>query len=87
MDTCSGKYIWYKGYTNIPKWREKIMVNRLYNKQVSPKGYKMGGRVKKMGGGKASNFGMLSVKAGIDKNPKPTQADRIAGAKMKNKNA
>jgi len=30
-----------------------------------------------------SSFGMLSVKAGIDKNPKPTQADRIAGAKMK----
>jgi len=30
---------------------------------------------------------MLSVKAGIDKNPKPTQADRIAGAKMKKKNA
>ena len=27
------------------------MVNRLYNKQVSPKGYKKGGRVKKMGGG------------------------------------
>ncbi len=27
------------------------------------------------------SFGMLSVKAGIDKNPKPTQADRIAGAK------
>jgi hypothetical protein len=25
---------------------------------------------------------MLSVKAGIDKNPKPTSADRIAGAKM-----
>ena len=82
------------------------MVNRLYNKQVSPKGYMQGGRVKKMGGGmmkkrsmlkdgtkpmnknnKASKFGMLSVKAGIDKNPKPTQADRIAGAKMKNKNA
>ena len=80
------------------------MVNRLYNKQVSPKGYMQGGRVKKMGGGmakrkmlkagtkpmknngKASKFGMLSVKAGIDKNPKPTQADRIAGAKMKKKN-
>jgi hypothetical protein len=28
-----------------------------------------------------SSFGMLSVKAGIDKNPKPTAADRIAGAK------
>ena len=27
------------------------MVNRLYHKQVSPKGYKKGGRVKKMGGG------------------------------------
>ena len=27
------------------------MVNRIYNKQVSPKGYKKGGRVAKMGGG------------------------------------
>ena len=27
------------------------MANRLYNKQVSPKGYKSGGRVAKMGGG------------------------------------
>ena len=27
------------------------MANRLYNKQVSPKGYVAGGRVKKMGGG------------------------------------
>ena len=40
--------------------------------------YKKGKDVKK----KKSNFGMLSVKAGIDKNPNPTQADRIAGAKM-----
>ena len=30
-----------------------------------------------------TKFGMLSVKAGIDKNPNPTLADRIAGAKMK----
>jgi hypothetical protein len=28
------------------------------------------------------SFGMLSVKAGIDENPNPTAADRIAGAKM-----
>jgi len=28
-----------------------------------------------------SSFGMLSVKAGVDKNPNPTAADRIAGAK------
>jgi|LakMenEpi03Oct11_1017367.scaffolds.fasta_scaffold00138_5 hypothetical protein len=35
----------------------------------------------KKGGAKKSNpFGMLSVIAGIDKNPKPTAADRIAGA-------
>ena len=39
--------------------------------------YKKGKEVKKK-----SNFGMLSVKAGIDKNPNPTQADRIAGATM-----
>jgi len=29
-----------------------------------------------------SNFGMLSVKAGIDNNPSETYADKIAGAKM-----
>ena len=40
--------------------------------------YKNGKKVEK----KKSKFGMLSVKAGIDKNPNPTQADRIAGAKM-----
>ena len=33
--------------------------------------YKKGKDVKKK-----SKFGMLSVKAGIDKNPNPTQADR-----------
>ncbi len=40
---------------------------------------KMGGKMKKAKDGGA--FGMLSVKAGIDKNPNPTAADRIAGAK------
>ena len=38
------------------------MVNRLYNKQVSPKGYKVGGRVARMGGGmmmkKSSRVGL-----------------------------
>ena len=42
--------------------------------------FKFGGKAKKK---KSSAFGMLSVKAGIDNNPKPTAADRIAGAKMK----
>ena len=43
--------------------------------------YREGKKVEK----KKSKFGMLSVKAGIDKNPNPTQADRIAGAKMGNR--
>ena len=42
--------------------------------------YKKGKDVEKKK--KKSSFGLLSVKAGIDKNPNPTQADRIAGAKM-----
>ncbi len=41
--------------------------------------------MKKKDGGSASKFGMLSVKAGIDNNPNPTQADRIAGATKKMK--
>ena len=36
-------------------------------------------------GGDPSEFGMLSVKAGVDNNPKPTQADRIVGATKKMK--
>ena len=46
---------------------------------------KKGGMVKKMAKGGATSFGMLSVKAGVDKNPKPTAADRIVGAKKKAK--
>jgi hypothetical protein len=53
-----------------------------------------GGRIGlKFGTKKKSNvekikktFGTLSVRAGIDNNPNPTYADKIAGAKMKNKN-
>jgi hypothetical protein len=46
----------------------------------------MGGKRKLMKkGGEKSEFGMLSVKAGIDNNPNPTQADRIAGATSKKK--
>lgn len=44
---------------------------------------KKGGAIKKKYAKGGSSFGMLSVKAGVDKNPKPTAADRIAGAKMK----
>ena len=39
--------------------------------------------ISKRKAGGQENFGMLSVKAGVDKNPNATQADRIAGATMK----
>ena len=48
--------------------------------------YKKGGSVgkkPKMQKGGSTPFGMLSVKKGVDNNPKPTAADRIAGATMK----
>jgi len=45
------------------------------------------GKIMKRTKGGSTEFGMLSVKAGIDKNPNPTAADRIAGAKMKTKKA
>jgi hypothetical protein len=38
-----------------------------------------------MKSGGTSPFGILSIIAGIDNNPKPTAADKISGAKMKNK--
>ena len=58
---------------------EEIMKDLLkYKKQSNKDGGKQ-----KLKDGKKTDFGMLSVKKGIDKNPKPTQADRIAGATMK----
>ena len=59
----------------------KKVITRIF---YAPKNFNKGGRVGlKKGGG--SDLGMQSVKHGIDKNPNPTQADRIAGAKMKSK--
>ena len=51
------------------------MANRLYNKQVSPKGYKMGGRAKKMGGGMMMQRPMMQ-KGGRTK--KMTEAQKQA---------
>ncbi len=55
-------------------------------KKIKAKDKKMMGGKKKLykKGGK-SEFGMLSVKAGVDNNPNPTQADRIVGAKKNKK--
>jgi len=66
------------------------MANPRHNTQTTNRRGAMGGGMMKKrpgyrGGKSVSKFGMLSVKAGIDKNPKPTAADRIAGATMKKK--
>jgi hypothetical protein len=53
----------------------------LLNNSSQPKHLYIMKKIAKAKAGKS--FGMLSVKAGIDKNPNPTAADRIAGAKMK----
>ena len=60
---------------------EKIMVNRIYNKQVSPKGYMKGGRVKKMGGGmmKRTMLKKGSKFPDLNKDGKVTKADILMG--------
>jgi hypothetical protein len=51
---------------------------------MNPKSMKFNGKSDNRNN-RTTNFGMLSVKAGIDNNPAATQADRIAGATMKGK--
>ena len=86
--------------TNVSN-QKKSQIKKSFSKKVSniinPENKAKGGRVGlKRGTGlipkKKSNvdkikksFGTLSVRAGIDNNPNPTYADKIAGAKMKNK--
>jgi len=62
----------------------KTPTMRLLSKYAPNEMQKDGGKMKKKAKS-GGNFGMLSVKAGVDKNPNPTQADRIAGAKKKAK--
>ena len=63
------------------------MPNRLYNKQVSPKGYKMGGRVKKMGGGMMKRKPMMKGSKpdflDLDKDNKKTESMKSAAASAK----
>ena len=75
------------------KIKDPSGVKRKDFKGPKPAGKAKGGRVGlKLGTKRKSNvekikktFGTLSVRAGIDNNPNPTYADKIAGAKMKNK--
>ena len=63
------------------------MANRLYNKQVSPKGYKMGGRVKKMGGGMMKRKPMMKGSKpdflDLDKDNNKTESMKSAAASAK----
>jgi len=57
------------------------MANRLYNKQVTPKGYMKGGRVEKMGGGmmKRTMLKKGSKFPDLNKDGKVTKADILMG--------
>ena len=55
------------------------MANRLYNKQVSPKGYKAGGRAGKMGGGMMMKRPMMK-KGGAAKGAKPITDPKVLEA-------
>ena len=63
------------------------MANRLYNKQVTPKGYKMGGRVKKMGGGMMKRKPMMKGSKpdflDLDKDNNKTKSMKSAAASAK----
>ena len=61
-----------------PDWSEKLV--KVYVEEMG-----LEKSAEDMMGNKKKDFGMLSVKAGIDNNPKPTQADKIVGAKMNKK--
>jgi len=56
-----------------------------YGQRSEQKKFERKQKIMKRSKGGKTEFGMLSVKAGIDKNPNPTAADRIAGAKMNKK--
>ena len=63
------------------------MANRLYNKQVTPKGYKMGGRVKKMGGEMMKRKPMMKGSKpdflDLDKDNNKTESMKSAAASAK----
>ena len=70
-----------KKYATVNKGDTTYMGKAEFEKKFTKKKRDGGNVVKKA----SSGFGMLSVKAGIDKNPNPTFADKIAGAKKKAK--
>jgi len=68
-----------KTYMNGP--RKNMMYGGMPNrKPMMGMDMGMGMGMKRGGEKKSSKFGMLSVDAGVDNNPKPTLADKIVGA-------
>ena len=67
--------------TEKKKFSMGMMAGGMAKKKPSMAGYALGGKASSKK--KTKDFGLLSVKAGVDNNPKPTQADRIVGAKKK----
>ena len=67
--------------TEKKKFSMGMMAGGMAKKKPSMAGYALGGKASNKK--KTKDFGLLSVKAGVDNNPKPTQADRIVGAKKK----
>ena len=63
------------------------MANNRFNKQVTPKGYKMGGRVKKMGGGMMKRKTMMKGSKpdflDLDKDNNKTESMKSAAASAK----
>lgn len=67
------KDAWYSTLNEEEKRGNKARYNIIRKMINEAFGFEKGGK---------TDFGMLSVKAGIDNNPNPTYADKIAGAKM-----
>ena len=63
------------------KLEDKGFQKSAINKVESMRPMKKGGMMMKKKAKNGTSFGMLSVKAGVDSNPKATFADKIAGAK------
>ena len=64
--------------TEKKKFSMGMMAGGMAKKKPSMAGYALGGKASR-------DFGLLSVKAGVDNNPNATRADTIVGATKKKK--
>ena len=67
--------------TEKKKFSMGMMAGGMAKKKPSMAGYALGGKASSKK--KTKDFGLLSVKAGVDNNPDATKADRIVGATKK----